>query len=139
MDKLTKERRSWNMSRVRSEDTKPECIVRSLLHRRGFRFRLHAKRLPGRPDLVLPKYRTVIFVHGCFWHYHKGCPRSKIPETNTVFWRQKLNENVERDRRNMKALEAAGWQVLVVWQCELDNLDSLAVRLTSQLTNRPKE
>ena len=133
MDKLTKERRSWNMSRVRSENTKPERAVRSLLHRMGYRFRLHAEELPGKPDIKLPKYRTVLFVHGCFWHRHEGCAGSALPGTHREFWEQKLNENVERDLRNIKALEAYGWRVMIVWQCELSDLGGLSARLDSVL------
>ncbi len=121
------------MSRVRSENTKPERIVRSLLHRMGCRFRLHSRVLPGRPDITLPKYRTVIFVHGCFWHHHEGCAGSKPPGTHAEFWQQKFSENVERDHRNKQALEAAGWRVVVVWQCELGDLDALSIRLASEL------
>ena len=139
MDKLTKERRRWNMSRVRSADTKPERIVRSLLHRQGFRFRLHVKELPGHPDIVLPKFRTVIFVHGCFWHQHGGCSKSKLPDTNTAFWRYKLGDNAQRDRRNVSALEAAGWRVFVIWECELGDLDSLTIRLAPRLVNAKME
>jgi DNA mismatch endonuclease, patch repair protein len=139
MDKLTTERRSWNMSRVRSKNTKPECAVRSLLHRIGYRFRLHGKELPGQPDIILPKYRTVIFVHGCFWHRHEACVRSKLPSTNIAFWKQKLNENVERDRQNREALEVAGWRVIVVWQCELADLEALSRSLTSQIKTAGSE
>lgn len=118
-DTLTSERRSWNMSRIRGRDTRPELRLRSLLHRAGFRFRLHAKQLPGRPDVVLPKYRTVIFVHGCFWHRHPGCRNATIPSTRREFWQEKFDSNVSRDARNQAALEAAGWTVLTVWECEL--------------------
>lgn len=106
------------MSRIKSRDTKPELIVRSLLHRQGFRFRLHDRSLPGTPDIVLKKHKTVIFVHGCFWHQHKGCKYAAMPKTRREFWRQKLAGNVTRDRRNRKALEKLGWRVLVVWECE---------------------
>lgn len=118
-DSLTRERRSWNMSRIRARNTGPELRLRSLLHREGFRFRLHAKRLPGSPDIVLPKYRTVIFIHGCFWHRHPGCRNATMPSTRQEFWREKLDGNVSRDLRNQGALEAAGWTVLTIWECEL--------------------
>lgn len=139
MDNVSEKQRSWNMSRVRSKDTKPERTVRSLLHRMGYRFRLHGRELPGRPDIILPKYRTVIFVHGCFWHRHEGCSRSSVPGTRTEFWQQKFNENVERDRRTMRELEATGWRVLIVWQCELKDLDVLSARLAAELSKPASE
>lgn len=118
-DTLTSERRSWNMSRIRGRDTGPELLLRSLLHRAGFRFRLHAKQLPGRPDVVLPKYKAAIFVHGCFWHRHPGCRNATTPSTRREFWQEKFDGNVSRDARNRADLEAAGWTVLTVWECEL--------------------
>lgn len=118
-DTLTTERRSWNMSRIRGRDTRPELLLRSLLHRAGFRFRLHAKQLPGRPDVVLPKYKAAIFVHGCFWHRHPGCRNATTPSTRREFWQEKFDGNVSRDARNRADLEAAGWTVLTVWECEL--------------------
>ena len=119
MDRISKERRSWNMSRIRSRDTKPELLVRSLLHRNGFRFRLHRRDLPGTPDIVLPKYKTVILVHGCFWHQHPGCRRAKRPQTRAEFWRVKLDANITRDAAASAALERAGWRTLVIWECEI--------------------
>ncbi|MDH2089949.1 very short patch repair endonuclease [Rhizobium pusense] len=118
-DTLTSERRSWNMSRIRGRDTRPELLLRSLLHRAGFRFRLHAKQLPGRPDVVLPKYKAAIFVHGCFWHRHPGCRNATTPSTRREFWQEKFDGNVSRDARNRADLEATGWTVLTVWECEL--------------------
>lgn len=118
-DTISSERRSWNMSRIGGRNTKPELRLRSLLHRAGFRFRLHAKDLPGRPDIVLPRYRTVIFVHGCFWHRHAGCRNATTPSTRMEFWQDKFDGNVNRDQRNRATLEAAGWKVLTVWECEL--------------------
>ncbi|MAO93618.1 MAG: very short patch repair endonuclease [Rhodospirillaceae bacterium] len=118
-DRISKEHRSWNMSRIRGKDTKLEVLLRSLLHRRGFRFRLHAPGLPGKPDIVLPKYRTVIFVHGCFWHRHEGCSNATMPKTRTEFWTEKFHRTVERDARKKTELEALGWQILTVWECEL--------------------
>ncbi len=117
-DHLTKEKRSWNMSRIRSKDTKPELIVRSLLHRMGYRFRLHRKDLPGKPDIVLPKYKTVIFVHGCFWHRHKGCKGRTTPSTNKEYWDKKFLRNIEKDKANRRDLKKAGWKVIVIWECE---------------------
>ena len=128
-DTLSQERRSWNMSRVRSKDTKPEILVRSLLHRNGFRFRLHKKGLPGKPDIVLARHRTVIFVHGCFWHRHKGCPDSTTPKTKTAFWENKFKENTERDKRTTSALRDLGWNVIVVWECEVQRPKNLLERL----------
>jgi len=118
MDSLTKEHRSWNMSRIRSTDTKPEMLVRSFLHRNGFRFRLHVKDLPGHPDIVLPKYKTVIEVRGCFWHRHPGCKYATTPSSNTEFWKQKFKQNIERDKQNGKKLKLLGWKLIVVWDCE---------------------
>ncbi len=119
MDKLTKERRSWNMSRIRAKNTKPEVFVRSMLHRMGYRFRIHLKGLPGKPDIVLPKYHTAIFVHGCFWHGHEGCKDFAPPKTRTEWWLNKINENKSKDIVNGTRLEKLGWQVIVVWECEL--------------------
>lgn len=118
-DRLTPEHRSWNMSRIRSRDTSPERIVRSLLHRMGYRFRLHRKDLPGSPDIVLPKYRTVIFVHGCFWHRHKGCSQCYMPKTRVDFWEHKFDATVKRDRKVVCALRRAGWRVVILWECQL--------------------
>jgi DNA mismatch endonuclease (patch repair protein) len=117
-DRLTKERRSWNMSRIRGKHTAPEKVVRSLLHRMGFRFRLHGKKLPGRPDIVLTKYKTVIFVHGCFWHRHKGCRNCTTPTNRREWWLTKLNGNAARDILHAKALRKLGWKVIVVWECQ---------------------
>jgi DNA mismatch endonuclease Vsr len=133
-DTLTSERRSWNMSRIRGRDTAPEMLLRSLLHRAGFRFRLHAKQLPGRPDVVLPRYRTAIFVHGCFWHRHPGCRNATSPTTRREFWQEKFEGNVSRDARNRAALEAAGWTVLTVWECELKaDAEGVVRRLACEL------
>jgi len=118
-DTLTREHRSWNMSRIQGRNTRPELRLRSLLHREGYRFRLHVGGLPGRPDIVLPRYRTAIFVHGCFWHRHEGCRSTTNPSTRPEFWQNKFSENVSRDARNQAALREAGWNVLVVWECEL--------------------
>ena len=100
MDHINKEKRSWNMGRISSKNTKPEIIVRSALHKAGFRFRLHRKDLPGKPDIILPKYKTVIFVHGCFWHAHKGCKRSNLPKSNLQYWTNKLEKNIQRDKKH---------------------------------------
>lgn len=136
MDRLTPSQRSSLMSKVRGKNTRPEEIVRSLLHRMGFRFRLHRKYLPGTPDIILPKYRTVIFVHGCFWHRHPGCKKASTPQTNTSFWKKKLARNVERDAEIARELTQNGWRVLVVWECELKNTEALSARLLRELTQR---
>lgn len=107
------------MSQIKEKDTKPEMIVRKYLFSQGFRFRIHDKRYPGNPDVVLPKFKTCIFVNGCFWHVHQGCKDFVWPKSNQEFWNKKLNENVERDIRNKNLLEKAGWQVITVWECEL--------------------
>lgn len=133
VDKLTPERRSWNMSQVRSKDTKPEQIVRSLLHRQGFRFRLHRKDLPGHPDIVLPKYATVILVHGCFWHRHEGCSDATTPKSRSEFWKKKFTENIMRDKRTTSALRAKGWRVIVVWECETSMVEVLTQRLNIEI------
>lgn len=119
VDTITRERRSWNMSRIKGRNTGPEMRLRSLLHRTGFRFRLHAKELPGKPDIILPKYRAVILVHGCFWHRHEGCRNATTPSTRAEFWQSKFDSNVSRDERNRAALQAAGWIVFTIWECEL--------------------
>lgn len=119
-DRLSPQERSRVMSRIRSRDTGPELAVRSFLHRQGFRFRLHRKDLPGKPDIVLPKYRAVIFVHGCFWHQHPGCREGRIPGSRRSYWAPKLRRNVERDREARAALARDGWRVCVVWECELE-------------------
>jgi DNA mismatch endonuclease, patch repair protein len=122
MDVVDATTRSRMMSGIRSKDTKPEMIVRRYLHSQGFRYRLHARDLPGSPDLVLPKHKAAIFVHGCFWHRHQGCRYSTTPASNAERWRQKFDGNVERDQRKTKALETAGWRVIVVWECDLRRL-----------------
>lgn len=121
--------RSENMRRIRSKDTKPEMIVRSMVHKLGFRFRLHRRDLPGCPDLVFPSRRKVIFVHGCFWHGHT-CPEvARTPKTNTEYWVQKIRGNIERDNRNQEKLKALGWRILVVWECETKIETKLARRI----------
>ena len=125
MDRLTREQRSRNMASIGARDTLPELRVRSSLHRAGFRFRLHRKSLPGRPDIVLSKYKAVVFVHGCFWHRHAGCRNATMPSSNRAFWLTKLTANKMRDRRNARALRAMGWRVYVVWECETKRDDRL--------------
>ena len=126
-DVHTRAQRSYNMSRIRSKDTKPEMIVRSLVHQMGFRFRLHRKDLPGKPDLVLPRHRKVIFVHGCFWHMHR-CRYGRVtPKTNAQFWQDKREGNVARDRRNRRQLRADGWDVLTIWECWTKDPEALVI------------
>jgi DNA mismatch endonuclease (patch repair protein) len=125
-DTLPPDRRSWNMSRIRSQHTKPELIIRSLLHRAGFRFRIQNKLLPGSPDIVLPKYKTAVFVHGCFWHRHENCVKARMPGSNQDYWQQKFARNVTRDAAAAQELEKLGWQVFVLWECEILR-DPLAV------------
>lgn len=119
MDVHDKKTRSYNMSRIKGKNTKPEEIVRKYLFSKGFRYRKNDKRLPGTPDIVLPKYKTVIFVNGCFWHGHKDCRYFVVPKTNTDFWLNKINTNIERDKRKQEVLKGLGWNVVVVWECEL--------------------
>jgi len=119
VDFLSPSERSERMSRIRSSNTSPELALRRALHALGFRFRLHRKDLPGKPDIVLPRYETVVFVHGCFWHRHAGCKVATTPKSNTGFWVEKFDRNVARDSRSRELLEAQGWKVIVVWECEL--------------------
>ncbi len=138
VDTISEERRSWNMSRIRSKNTKPELVVRSLLHQMGFRFRLHVKDLPGKPDIVLPKYKTAVFVHGCFWHRHKDCKNSTVPKSRTEWWLEKLDGNVMRDKKAQGNLKVLGWKTIVIWECELeketmeDTLKNLNSKITCQ-------
>jgi len=130
-DVLTKKQRHYNMSRIRSKDTKPEELVRKYLFTQGFRYRKNDKRYPGKPDIVLPKYKTIIFVHGCFWHQHSGCNAARIPDTNSGFWKEKFDRNVARDQKEQEALREAGWKVIVLWECELSNKEKRTIRLTA--------
>lgn len=119
-------------------NTKPEIIIRSLLHRLGYRFRLHRKDLPGNPDIVLPKYKAIIFVNGCFWHHHEGCPEGKIPKSNLGYWEPKLLRNSRRDSEGISALEQSGWRVLVIWECEIrKHLEDISLRLLDFLGTNP--
>lgn len=135
MDRVGKETRSLNMRAVRSHDTRPERLVRSAAHRAGYRFRLHDVRLPGKPDLVFPRYKLVIFVHGCFWHRH-SCRKGKMPETNLTFWCDKLSANVARDARNAEQLADLGWTVATIWECKVGSLDEAANLLARVLPSR---
>jgi len=135
MDKISKKHRSWNMSQIKSENTTPERIVRSLLHKMGFRFRLHEKKLPGKPDIVLKKYRTVIFVHGCFWHRHARCKYAYIPKSHHKFWQKKFSENMVRDKNVKRILKKSGWKIITIWECQINNQKKLIERLTSFIQN----
>lgn len=128
-DKLTKEQRHRCMSRIRGRDTGPEILVRKGLHARGFRFRLQDRRLPGRPDIVLPRWGVVVMVNGCFWHGHKGCRYATRPKTNSVFWQTKIVRNIHRDEVTAAHLEALGWHVATVWECELRTHEAAEARL----------
>ena len=136
MDVFTKEKRSQIMAKIKGKDTKPEKVVRSLLHQMGYRFRLHRSDLPGNPDIVLPKHKKVIFVHDCFWHGHKKCKRAARPKTHVEFWNAKIDGNIRRDSRVRRALRLQGWSVLVVWQCELRNREKLRKRLQRFMEQR---
>nr|WP_284392921.1 very short patch repair endonuclease [Devosia yakushimensis] len=127
--------RSKNMRAVKGKDTQPELLVRRALRRLGYRFRLHRKDLPGRPDIVLPRLHLAIFVHGCFWHRHEGCPRTSTPKTRADFWQQKFEANVARDRRTELALRELGWRVLIIWECEIRTPLSLDALLNFGLPN----
>lgn len=131
VDTISSEQRSRNMSRIRSRDTKPELVVRSMLHRAGFRFRLNVKKLPGKPDIVLPKYKIIIFVHGCFWHQHPGCKRQLIPSSRKEYWEPKLKKNTERDKLHLLSLKELGWRVGVIWECDTTS----PVVLSNKLSN----
>ena len=139
MDRISKEHRSWNMSRIKGRDTKPELIVRSMLHRMGYRFRVNVNALPGKPDIVLPKYKTVVFVHGCFWHRHGRCKQAYTPKSRRRFWLRKFAENVARDRRAKRRLRRLGWRPVVVWECQTANQAELAERLLRLVDCREKE
>lgn len=138
MDTISRTRRSWNMSRIKGKDTSPELIVRSVLHSMGYRFRLHVKTLPGRPDVVLPKWRTVIFVHGCFWHRHERCKFAYTPKSRLEFWLKKFDENVTRDATQRAKLKAAGWKVRVVWECQTGDREALRKRLARMFVTPAK-
>lgn len=133
MDTLTKEQRSERMSRIRGSDTKPELLVRKALHALGYRYRLHDKKLPGKPDLSFPGRRKVIFVHGCFWHMHEGCLLARMPKSRLDFWRPKFEGNRARDAGKLEQLRVLGWDVMVVWECELRDMDLLLMRLEAFL------
>jgi len=121
VDRITPEHRSWNMSRIKGKDTTPEKLVRSMFHKAGLRFRIHRKDLPGTPDIVLPMYNSVVFVHGCFWHRHEKCKNAALPKSNTEFWKEKFELNVIRDEKNAHKLRSMGWSVYIIWECEVSD------------------
>lgn len=133
MDTISTERRSANMARIQSRNTSPELLVRSLVHKMGFRFRLHVPELPGKPDLVFPRLRRIIEIRGCFWHQHTGCIDSHIPKTKIDYWGPKLERNHERDKTNRRKLRKLGWRLCVVWECEVKNRKELSERLATFL------
>ncbi len=135
MDIVSPEKRSQMMAGIKGKNTRPEMLVRRLVHGMGYRYRLHRKDLPGSPDLVFPRLRKVIFVHGCFWHRHHGCRFAYTPKSNKQFWLQKLESNTRRDARVLKSLDDLGWDVLVVWECEVSDLPSLSQKLASFLAS----
>ncbi|WP_347093990.1 very short patch repair endonuclease [Sphingomonas parapaucimobilis] len=135
VDTLKPEARSANMSRIRSRNTKPELLVRRVLHRAGYRFRLHCSNLPGSPDIILPRWRTTIFVHGCFWHGHEGCRRAKLPSTRTDFWKVKIERNRARDRAAAEALSVLGFRIVTLWECELKD-ESAILNAVNSVTGR---
>ena len=138
-DIYSKEKRSEVMSKIRGKETKPEILVRKYLFSKGFRYRINDKRYPGKPDIVLPKYHTIIFIHGCFWHGHENCKAAKLPETNTDFWKKKISDNIIRDRKNIGKLRGEGWKVIIIWLCEIKNKnvrENRMKRLISEITNK---
>jgi DNA mismatch endonuclease (patch repair protein) len=133
MDTVSKEVRSRNMSAIRSKNTNPETVVRSLLFALGYRYRLHRNDLPGKPDIILKKHNTVIFVHGCFWHQHKECKRANIPKSNKKYWIPKLERNAERDKINKRELNRLGWNVITIWECETKDSGKITAELKKKL------
>lgn len=121
------------MSRIKGKDTKPEIVVRALLHKMGYRFRLHRKDLPGKPDIILPKYKKIIFVHGCFWHRHKNCKFAYTPKSRVEFWENKFSRTIERDKLHQIQLKKKGWDVHVIWECEIKNISKLSIKINSIL------
>lgn len=138
-DSLSPALRSERMARIRSKDTAPEMRLRQQLHRRGLRFRLHSGKLPGKPDLVFPRYKVVVFVHGCFWHRHEGCKIATTPKSNTEFWLAKFERNKNRDREVIEAIRQSGWKVIVVWECQLKPASacSTAAELAAEILGKP--
>ena len=133
-DKISKEKRSWNMSQIKSSGTKPELTVRSILHKEGYRFTVNGplnKKLPGKPDIILPKFKTIILVHGCFWHGHENCKLFRLPKTRTDWWKAKIGKNKARDRKVEEKLSLEGWNVITIWECSLSNPKSVTDKITA--------
>ena len=128
-DVFSRKKRSWIMARISGSNTKPEIVVRKILYGLGFRYRLNVRKLPGTPDIVLSKHSKVVFVHGCFWHGHKGCKRSTRPTTNVAFWNRKIDKNIDRDKKVLKELRRLGWKPLVIWECQTKKPEALGKRL----------
>jgi DNA mismatch endonuclease, patch repair protein len=137
MDRISPAQRSKLMASVRSTNTRPELAVRRVLHRLGYRFRLHSNDLPGKPDVILPKWRVAVLVHGCFWHHHRRCPKATLPKSHVLFWTRKLNDNRRRDRKVQRQLNNLGWRVCVVWECEVADIETLAEALDQFIRQRP--
>ncbi len=133
MDNLTKKQRSYCMSKIKSKNTNPEILVRSFIHRMGYRFRLHCKELPGKPDIVLPRYKKIIFVHGCFWHRHNCRYGRVIPKTNKKYWDNKRKGNVERFKKNASQLKKLGWNIFIVWECQTRDIEKLKNKISDFL------
>jgi len=133
-DVLNPKQRKFCMSRIKGKNTKPEMVVRSLVHRMGYRYRLHDSKLPGKPDLVFKNRRKVVFVHGCFWHIHENCKYATMPKTRKRFWKEKLNANKKRDENNIKQLNRDGWDSMVIWECDLRKIDELGARVKDFLS-----
>lgn len=136
MDTISPARRSAIMSKIRAKNTQPELTVRQIAHKLGFRFRLHKTDLPGKPDITFPKLKKIILVHGCYWHRHSGCKKSYIPKSNIDFWQKKFFTNMVRDQETVKKLESAGWEVLIIWECETKNLENLSTTIKSFLDGK---
>ncbi|GAA0871107.1 very short patch repair endonuclease [Gangjinia marincola] len=134
-DVHSKEVRSYNMSQIKGSNTKPEMLVRRFLHSNGFRYKLHDKKLPGKPDIVLPKYKTIIEVQGCFWHGHENCKYYKLPKSNKKFWENKIDKNIDRDKQSKKKILELGWNLIIVWECDLkkDKIESTFKDITTRL------
>lgn len=135
MDRLSKKRRSEIMSRIRGKNTSPEMTVRSLVHRLGYRYRLHYKKLLGKPDLAFPGRKKVIFIHGCFWHSHENCPKGKLPKSNLGYWQPKIEKNKNRDLEITNSINLQGWKVLIIWQCELKRIEQVQDKIVRFLEN----
>lgn len=133
MDNMTKEQRTLCMSRIRSKNTKPELIVRKALSKIGIRYRLHNSKLPGKPDIIIPKNKTIVFINGCFWHQHKNCKKQAVPKSNKDYWDKKLKRNMEKQKRDIKALKAIGWKVHIIWECQTADEKKLTAKITKIL------